>query len=86
HDPAQRAEMTRRSPLAHAAAIERPVLLIQGGRDVRVRPDQSRRMAEALARAGRSPRLVMIPEMGHAISWWAHRYRVLRELETFLAG
>jgi dipeptidyl aminopeptidase/acylaminoacyl peptidase len=85
-DPAQRADMTRRSPLAHAAAIERPVLLIQGGRDIRVRPDQSRRMAEALARAGRPPHLVMIPEMGHGISWWAHQYRVLRELETFLGA
>lgn len=83
---AERAEMTRRSPLTHAAAAERPVLLIHGERDVRVRADQSIRMAEALRRAGRPVRLVTIPDMGHNPSWWAHQYRVMRESETFLAG
>jgi dipeptidyl aminopeptidase/acylaminoacyl peptidase len=84
--PAERADMTRRSPLTHAARIERPVLIIHGGRDVRVRPDQSQRMAAALAAAGRPVRLVMLPDMGHNPSWWAHQYQVLRETETFLAG
>ena len=84
--PEDRAEMTRRSPLTHAARAERPILIIQGERDVRVRPDQSTRMADALRKAGKPVRLVSIPEMGHAPSYWAHQQKVLRETELFLHG
>jgi dipeptidyl aminopeptidase/acylaminoacyl peptidase len=83
---ADRQEMTRRSPLTRASSFDRPVLLIHGERDVRVRVDQSLRMARALEAAGKPVRLVTIPEMGHMPSWWAHQYRVLRETEDFLAG
>jgi dipeptidyl aminopeptidase/acylaminoacyl peptidase len=83
--PADRAEMTRRSPLHQARGFARPVLLIHGDRDVRVRFDQSERMERALRAAGREARLVRIPGMGHSSGWWAHQYRILRESETFLA-
>jgi dipeptidyl aminopeptidase/acylaminoacyl peptidase len=83
--PADRAEMTRRSPLHQARAFARPVLLIHGDRDVRVRIDQSERMAGALHAAGKQVRLVRIAGMGHSTGWWAHQYRILRETEQFLA-
>ncbi len=83
--PADRAEMTRRSPLHQAGAFERPVLLIHGQRDVRVRIDQAERMANALRSAGKHVSLVRIPDMGHNPGWWAHQYRILRETEQFLA-
>ncbi len=85
-NPADRAEMTRRSPLTHAAKLERPVLILHGERDVRVRIDQSQRMAEALAKAGKPVRFVPIRQMGHSPGWWAHQYQVMRESETFLQG
>lgn len=82
---ADRAEMTRRSPLHQAAAFERPILLIHGQRDVRVRIDQAERMERALRSAGKQVRLLTIPDMGHGQGWWAHQYLILRETEQFLA-
>ena len=82
--PADRAEMTLRSPLTHAAKLERPLLIMHGERDVRVRIDQSQRLADALAKAGKPVRYVPIRNMGHNPSWWAHQHQVLRETETFL--
>ena len=42
-----RADMTRRSPLTHAAKAEKPILIIHGAKDVRVKIDQSQRMVAA---------------------------------------
>jgi dipeptidyl aminopeptidase/acylaminoacyl peptidase len=80
---ADRAEMTERSPLTHARDIDKPVLLIHGARDVRVRLDQSQRMEQALRAAGKPVRLVTIAEMGHVPSYWAHQQKTLRETESF---
>jgi dipeptidyl aminopeptidase/acylaminoacyl peptidase len=84
--PEDRAEMTARSPLARAAALERPVLIVQGGRDVRVRPDQAERMVAALHAAAKPVRYVPIAEMGHNPGYWAHHLTILRETEAHLKG
>ena len=81
-----REEMNRISPLYHADRVERPVLIVQGMNDVRVRPDQSARMVEALRQAGKSVEYVAVPEMGHGMGYWAHRLKILRHTETFLHG
>jgi dipeptidyl aminopeptidase/acylaminoacyl peptidase len=81
-----RQEMTLKSPLHHADKLQRPVLLVQGGRDVRVRADQAERMVQALQRAGKPVEYLFIPEMSHGIGYWAHRLAVLRRTETFLHG
>ena len=82
--PADREEMNRRSPISNVASIERPVLIIHGDRDVRVHVDQSRRMKNALAAAGKPVQFIAIAQMGHTPSWWAHQYQVLRHTERFL--
>jgi len=82
--PEDRAEMTLRSPLHYAQKAERPVLLVHGGKDVRVRIDQSERMVEALRRAGKPVEYLGIPDMGHDSGWWVHRLAVLRRTENFL--
>ena len=82
--PEDRADMTRRSPLTHAQALQRPVLIVQGAKDVRVRQDQAERMVDALRRAGKPVEYLMIPDMGHDIGWWAHKLVVLRATEEFL--
>jgi len=84
--PEDRQEMTLKSPLHHAGKLQRPVLLVQGGRDVRVRADQAERMVQALRHGGKPVEYLAIPEMSHGISYWAHRLAVLRETETFLRG
>jgi dipeptidyl aminopeptidase/acylaminoacyl peptidase len=84
--PEDRTEMTLKSPLSRAEKLERPVLIVQGANDVRVRPDQAERMVAALRRAGKPVDYLVIPDMGHGMGWWAHRLVVLRKTEAFLHG
>jgi dipeptidyl aminopeptidase/acylaminoacyl peptidase len=81
---ADREQMTLKSPLSHAQDLKRPVLIVQGANDVRVRPDQAERMVAALQRAGKPVDYLAIPEMGHGMGYWAHRLAVLRRTESFL--
>ena len=76
--------MTLKSPLSHVEKLQRPVLIVQGAKDVRVRLDQATRMVEALRLAGKSVHYVEIADMGHEMGYWAHQLRVLRETEGFL--
>lgn len=85
-DAGQRERMNEKSPLHHADKLQRPVLIVQGGNDVRVRSDQAERMVEALRRAGKPVEYLLIPEMGHGMGYWAHRLEMLRRTETFLRG
>jgi dipeptidyl aminopeptidase/acylaminoacyl peptidase len=82
--PDDRADMNARSPLHHAARAQRPILVVQGGHDVRVRIDQGDRMVQALQSAGKPVEYLRIPEMAHGLGYWAHRVKVLRRTEDFL--
>jgi dipeptidyl aminopeptidase/acylaminoacyl peptidase len=84
--PQDREELTLKSPLNYAERLQRPVLIIQGGNDVRVRAEQAERMVQALRRAGKPVEYLAIPEMGHGMGYWAHRLAFLRKTETFLHG
>jgi len=79
-----REDMTRRSPLTHAAKLEKPLLMVHGAQDVRVRIDQAERMVQALRGAGKPVQYLRIEEMGHGASWWVHRHQFLRASEVFL--
>jgi dipeptidyl aminopeptidase/acylaminoacyl peptidase len=83
--PADREEMKQKSPLQHVHKIRKPVLIVHGVRDVRVRVDQSDRMVAALRRAGKPVEYLRIPDMGHSLGWWAHRVAILRKTEDFLS-
>ncbi len=83
--PADRSRMQAASPLEWAARIERPLLIVQGENDVRVRPEQAERMVQALTRAGRQVEYLPIKDMGHSLGYWAHHLLVLRTSEEFLA-
>ncbi|MCC7485834.1 MAG: S9 family peptidase [Burkholderiales bacterium] len=82
--PEDRDAMREISPLNLAERIARPVLIIHGAHDVRVRVDQADRMVAALMKAGKPVEYLRIPDMGHNPGWWAHRLAVLRRTETFL--
>ena len=58
---------TARSPLAHAAAIRTPTLLLNGGLDDRTDPDSARRLAEILRANGVPAKVVVFPDLGHKI-------------------
>jgi dipeptidyl aminopeptidase/acylaminoacyl peptidase len=79
-----REEMTSKSPLTHAGKLQRPLLIVHGAQDVRVRIDQATRMVEALKRAGKPVEYLAIPDMGHGAHWWVHRLAFLRKTEDFL--
>jgi len=80
-----RARMRSQSPLYHAGLVERPVLIIQGANDVRVKQDQSDRMVAALRAAGKQVDYLVINGEGHRIRHWKNRLAVYRATEDFLA-
>jgi dipeptidyl aminopeptidase/acylaminoacyl peptidase len=87
-DPANPEDLKRmreRSPLYHAEKVKRPVLIIHGANDVRVKQDQSDRMVAALRAAGKPVEYVVIRGEGHRIIHWKNRLKVSRKVEDFLA-
>ena len=62
----------------------RPVLIVHGAKDVRVRIDQAERMVKALRLAGKPVEYLPIPDMGHGMGYWAHQLAILRRTEGFL--
>jgi len=87
-DPAvssDRERMQKVSPINLADRIERPLLVIQGEKDVRVPVEQSRVMVERLRKDGKTVEYVAVEDMGHSTGYWAHHLLVLRETERFLS-
>lgn len=84
-NPADRAIMQSKSPLFKANNINKPLLVIQGGMDVRVRADQSEALVEQLKRAHKPVDYWYIPEAGHGLHHWPQRMKQFRKSEDFLA-
>jgi len=80
-----RERMREKSPLYHADKVERPLLIIQGANDVRVKQGQSDKMVEALRAAGKEVEYEVISGEGHRIRHWKNRLSVYRKTEDFLA-
>ncbi len=59
---------TPRSPVAHANGISANVLLVHGEADTRVPTDQSMRLRDALAAAGRRVQLLLVPGAQHGFT------------------
>ena len=83
--PVDRERMQKISPVNLASRFERPLLIIQGGKDVRVPAQQSAAMAHALREAGKRVEYVRFDDMGHSLGYWAHHLGALRRTEQFLA-
>ena len=72
------------SPIDHVSAVSVPVLLIHGRDDVVVPYSQSKEMAEALKRAGKSVQLISLPHEDHWLSHSATREQMLEAVVHFL--
>ncbi len=72
------------SPIDHVDAVSVPVLLIHGRDDVVVPYSQSKEMAEALKRAGKSVQLISLPHEDHWLSHSATREQMLQAVVHFL--
>lgn len=86
-DPEMLAEIKDRSPLYHAAAVQAPLLIIQGSNDVRVIQDQADRMVDALKAEGKDVDYMLLGGAGHQFSSWGWKTRIIayRRMERFLA-
>ena len=72
------------SPVFHADKASAPILLIHGSDDTVVPPEQSRRMNDALKRAGKSVELVELKGEDHGLSRSETREQMLTRSAAFL--
>jgi dipeptidyl aminopeptidase/acylaminoacyl peptidase len=83
---ADRQAMHDKSPLYFADRVQRPLLIVQGANDVRVRQQQGERMVEALHVAGKPVEYLLLSGEGHRIRHWKSRLKLYRKVEDFLAA
>ncbi|WP_088278491.1 prolyl oligopeptidase family serine peptidase [Ideonella sp. A 288] len=84
-DPVKDAAMlTEVSPLAQAARLKVPLLLVHGAQDRRVPIDHGERLRDALKAAGRPPEWVVYADEGHGFLRVGNRVDFGRRLESFL--
>jgi dipeptidyl aminopeptidase/acylaminoacyl peptidase len=83
--PEARARMWEVSPLRLVDKVERPMLIVHGANDPRVRRDQSERFAGALKSFRKPVELHVFPDEGHGLNRPANRLRFYSMVETFLA-
>jgi len=74
------------SPLAQAAKVRMPILIMHGIDDSVVTVDQSRNMSSKLKRLGKNVRYVEVKGDDHWLSGASTRTQVLMEIEKFLAA
>lgn len=82
--PHQRRMMLEKSPITFANQVTSPLLLIHGANDVRVRVEQSTRMAEALRGLNKPVDLMVFPDEGHGVRKFSNRVTLMRTIEQFL--
>jgi dipeptidyl aminopeptidase/acylaminoacyl peptidase len=86
--PEDRQRLEAKSPLFRADHVKRPVLIIHGANDVRVKLSESEQMVTALKAAGKDVRFVVLGDEGHLRSYgnWRNSIRHYGEMERFLAA
>jgi dipeptidyl aminopeptidase/acylaminoacyl peptidase len=77
-------ELRRRSPALRAGEIKAAVMLVHGGQDSRVPPEQAEGMKKALEKAGHPPRWLFEPREGHGFIKTANRVKLYQAVLDFL--
>ena len=85
-DPEDRRRMKAQSPLFRADQIQRPLLIVQGANDARVKQQESDQIVDAMRKAGKDVEYIIFKDEGHSIRNWQNRIIFYRKLEDFLAG
>jgi dipeptidyl aminopeptidase/acylaminoacyl peptidase len=83
--PADRAIMDAKSPLFHAAKATKPILILHGVNDPRVKLEQSELMVAALKKEGKQVDYVIVKGDGHGNFKWNNNMTLFRKTEDFLA-
>src|SRR5262245_1782497 len=84
NDSADAAYQRERSPLFFADRIQRPLLVIQGENDPRVKKDQSDRLVEAVRQRGVPVEYLVIEGEGHGFSKNENQLRAMEAVDRFL--
>lgn len=77
--------LTERSPSTHVNRIVRPMLLVQGLNDVRVKPQESERIVQALQDRGVPVTYLTFSDEGHFFARQENRIALSAVMEAFLA-
>lgn len=77
--------LKERSPLTHAERIEKPLLIIQGGKDVRVKPSESDQIVSTLQNHGIPVTYGLFHDEGHGVHKKHNRRAYHAVVELFLA-
>jgi dipeptidyl aminopeptidase/acylaminoacyl peptidase len=85
-DPEQRETLRALSPIHRLDRVVRPLLLIQGARDIRGMTEQAEAVLAALRARGAAVESLEFPDEGHWIQHWQNNVRLYRRLEGFLAS
>lgn len=83
-NPGDRARLEAQAPLYKVNQIIRPLMIVQGGRDVRVNVQESEKMVESMKKAGKEVEYLFFPNEGHSITHWKNILVFNRKVEDFL--
>jgi dipeptidyl aminopeptidase/acylaminoacyl peptidase len=83
NDPRDAQYQHDRSPLNYVDKIERPLLVVQGANDARVKKDQSDRLVEALRKRDVPVEYLVIEGEGHGFSKTENQQRALETADRF---
>ena len=85
-NPAERKVMDSKSPLFKADRANKPILIMHGVNDARVKLEQSELMVAALQKAGKQVDYVTFQGDGHGNQKWNNNLTMYRKTEDFLAS
>jgi dipeptidyl aminopeptidase/acylaminoacyl peptidase len=85
-NPEDRKIMDSKSPLYKADAVTKPLLIMHGVNDPRVKLEQSELMVAALKKAGKQVDFVTFSGDGHGNQRWPNNLTMYRKTEDFLAN
>ncbi len=81
-----REQLERQSPLNHVDKIARPLLVIQGANDPRVKQAESDQIVVAMREAGLPVEYIVAPDEGHGFRGQTNRLAMYARTEGFLAN
>ncbi len=77
--------LKERSPLSYVERIQRPLLIVQGANDVRVKASESEQIVAAMQKHGIPVTYVLYPDEGHGVQRMENRRSFFAVVEAFLA-
>ena len=80
-----RAQLERQSPINHVEQIQRPLLIVHGANDPRVRQSEADQIVVAMREAGLPVEYILAPDEGHGFSQRINRMAMFARIEQFLA-